>query len=583
MALFAGIVARDAPLAALPDQAVEVIEKNLSRRPGDRIQLHAGPGFAFAWLDFTDSESSCIREPAQQGAITLVAGNPLVDRGSGGAQRSRDLAELHRELSRGEFGLLRRTRGTFSAVHFDPDSRRLLLIGDKLGLRPIYYCVRRDLVLFASALRVLEASPLVPKHGDLQALAETACFGYPLGPRTALAQVRVIEAGQMVEVSPHDSRTHEYWRWDDIPVHDGPLETICEELAALFRRAVELRLGGSRRAVSLLSGGLDSRCVVATLRSLDVSVDTINFGPEGTADRVLGREMARALGTRHFEAPRGVPDFWLRLLDAYEQWRGQFEPDLTGNDGRKLWSGEGGDRVLAPVNLSEEVVSSMRAGAVDRAIAAYLRDERVGLPRRMFRRAARDIVRNMPLDGMRAELARRTSEDEGRRFHVYVLVTEARRSLSRFYENTDLSRIELIMPFYDAAVVEAAVRRPLDPFLNHRLYYRWLAHLPPVVRQVAWQAYPSSEPCPLPLPPGVRLQWQSWYTQEEDEEKWRMHVSLADSVMRAAHFPGWLLDRQVLRVARALLRMGFRSFGYLFEIAQPFVLYPLQTKPEFQS
>lgn len=573
MTIFAGIVARGPEPGPIPAEAVDSLRRNLSRQPGSETLLWTGATHAFVSLDFGVFDGTSVRT-SESGAISLFGGDPLIDRGSLEPSRVRDLKELHQGWSADEFQLLVQTRGSFCGVHYDPDRRRLWLVTDKLGLRPIYYALLDDFVVFATSIRVLESNPLVPRGGNLQGLAETACFGYPLGSRTVLDSVRALEAGQIVEVTPQASRSIEYWRWDEVSTCDATEEEICAEIQRVFTSAVRLRLGPRQHAVSLLSAGLDSRCIAACLRSRGLDVHTIGFGPRGSADQVIARQVSAALGTTHFEMSQGVADFWPRQASAHAAWitcSGTEWPDVIT---RALWTGEGGDRVLAPVNLNEDVIAAMRGGDPDGAIAAYMLAEHTGLPRRLFRRRVREAIRRLPPNGLRAELARHRNQDAARRFHLYVLVNEARRNIKQHFEDLDLSRVELIMPFYDAELVRIVLRHPIDLFVRHRLYHRWLAYLPATLSAVPWQAYPGSEPCPLPLPPDVRTQWESWYSDEEDREIWRAQLALADEIVRSKEFPHWLLRRPVLRVARHLLRLGFRRFGYLFEVARPFVAYP---------
>jgi asparagine synthase (glutamine-hydrolysing) len=571
MTLFVGVLAPHAQSAPIAPEVIAELRQRLSRHAGDRPREHVGPGYAFLWIDLGlhPGRSDHVDET---GAITLLAGDPLFAAATPDGD-DRAIAAFHGECREGRQVLLRSARGSFCAMHFDPVSRKLWLVGDKLGLRPIYYSLSGTYVVFATSMRVIDGCSLVPPQGDLQAVAEIACFGYPLGGRSPRAAVRSIEPNQVVEVTPGDRRTFSYWCWDEVPVQQAEPERICQELSRVFEDSIRIRLGSRARVVSMLSGGLDSRCVVACLRAAGVDVDTINFGPEGSADLILGRQAAQAMGTRHFEAERGVPDFWDRLAGSFESWRQRYGGDYPGQSCRLLWSGEGGDRVLAPVNLSATIVKHMRAGRLDEAVSTYMRAEQVGLPRRLFRSGSREKIRGLPRAGMRAQLDLRTSEDPARRFHLYVLLNESRRNIYRHFEDLDLNRYDLVMPFYDSEMVRLALSFQFDPFIGHRLYYQWLNSLPPAVTQVPWQAYPSAPRCPLPLPPDVRLQWSGWYSRSENFAQWRSHVGLAEKLLCNAHFPDRLLNRPILSLARLFLRLGIRRFGYVFEVAQPFVKY----------
>lgn len=572
MSLFAGVFCRTEGGCARLESGFAALRAALNRRPLERAEEPGGEHFRFAWSGGTSSSGGGLVR-GSGARVTLVGGAPIFERGADSHDPERDRQALHDALCAGDHRLLESARGTFCAVHVDPASRCLWLIADKLALRPIYFAVHEDFVLFASALRVLAGHPFLRPNGTLQAAAELASLGFPLGTRTALADVRTLAPGQIVRISADSSDAFEYWRWDAIPSRSVAPEDMCEALRTEFERAVRLRLPRGSDAVALLSGGLDSRVIVGALREFGARVSTINFAPAGSADLILGRETARLLGTEHFEADNGVPEFWPRLAHAYEQWRSAGGQQRQA--GTALWSGEGGDRVLAPVNLSPRVVAAMRAGKTDQAIAIYLVDENVALPRRLFRTAMYPAVRDLQVRGIRAEIERFECDDAARRFHLYVLCNESRRNIKAHFEDYDLHGIELVMPFYDSEFVRLALSYPIDEFLQHRLYYRWLDHLPGRPGSVPWQAYPSALPCPLPAPDGLRSQWDNWYTRREIREQRRKRRELARELMGHHAFPGWLLSRPTLMLAHALLLARVDRFGYLFESAKPFIQYPL--------
>jgi asparagine synthase (glutamine-hydrolysing) len=350
---------------------------------------------------------------------------------------------------------------------------------------------------------------------------------------------------------------------------------FCRQLRDTFSDAVKIRVPqGGAAEVSLLSGGLDSRCVVAALRGMGVTTHTISFGPAGTVDRELSARASRLLGTRHFEAGRGAPRFWQRMNDAVTAWSRDVSEIQGVRPSGRVWSGEGGDRVLAPVNLSPAVVELARGGDIAKAVREYLRLERVALPRGLFRAPLRHLATLHPYAGIEAEVARQDASDPGRKFHLYVLTNESRSNIDEHTENLDLYRFEMIMPFYDAQVLELALSHPLDAFLRHRLYYQWLEVLPGKPHTVTWQAYPSSLPCPLPLPPNLRLQWQQWYTDEEARQAEEEMRARARNLLAQDGLPDWLLHRPRLCVANLLLQLGFSRYQYVINAAAPFIEYP---------
>ncbi len=572
MTLFAGIVARAPGAPAIPAPLIAPWAARFGRYVDDRVEVDAGAGFSVFSADTGHCPGGA--RCAGDGAISWLAGDPLLGERAYADARARDFERLHADSVARDDTSLRTVRGAFCAVHLDTRRRRLVLVADKLALRPIYYAVVEDYVCFATSQRLLLECPAIPRAGDLEGLAQIATFGAALGERTAFEAVRCLLPAQVVEFHSGVQEVREYWRWDRIETIDAADDAICTDIRASFDRAVRVRLDAAGDAVSLLSGGLDSRCIVACLRERGMRVHTIGFGPTGTADDVLARRVADAVGAQHFAYTGDVPEFWPRLASAHASWAASVGVKALQPGARQVWTGEGGDRVLAPVNLTEGIIAAMRAGEPDRAIADYLALENAGFPRRLIRRRYRDRLAALPGAGLRALLERQGGAEGGRRFHLYVLLDEARRNIRPHYEDFDRHRIELVMPFYDSDFVASVLRFPLDRFLRHRLYNRLMEFMPAAATTVPWQSYPGSEPCPLPLPSGICTQWQSWHTPAQQREVRRQRLATAAAVVEAQPFPGWLIDRFVLRTAHVLLRLGVQRYAHLFESALPFVSHP---------
>src|SRR5688500_20333163 len=80
---------------------------------------------------------------------------------------------------------------------------------------------------------------------------------------------------------------------------------------------MDRRLANDRRSVAFLSGGLDSRCMVAELVARGVELHTFNFANDGTKDQVLGDTFAGIAGTRHTRIPRPAdPARWSMTMGS---------------------------------------------------------------------------------------------------------------------------------------------------------------------------------------------------------------------------------------------------------------------------
>jgi asparagine synthase (glutamine-hydrolysing) len=571
MTVFAGAL-HLRPGQLLPDGIARTLMQHLSRHPQDTPRLFTGPGFALAHLNLgvLDGDSAL---QAADGRVSVLAGEPLAGGHTAAMSRTDDLARLHADWVQGRTRVLQGARGAFCAAHVDPASRRAWLAADKLALRPLHYAIDGDVLLFATSMRVMLAlAPRLAERSDLTAQAQLAALGHRLGPRTAYEAIRSVEAGHAVEIDAHGARSHAYFRWDDVAPVECDADTFSARLYDTFTDAVRLRLGSQRRVTAHISGGLDSRCVVAVLRDHGTEVRSINFAPADSADMVLGRLAAERLGTRHFEYPHGSTDFWERMLVAHAAWLEALPAAERPPLHARVWTGFAGETVLAPTNLTAAMLPAMRQGRIDDAVRAYL--QRVGgeLSERLFVRRQRRHMAASLRESVRTEIERNRSTDPARRLHVFQLLNEPRGNLARHHEDIDLRRIEFTIPFCDAELVSLSLSWQIEPLLQHRFYYSWLERFPAGVREVAWQAYPWSLPCPVPPPPQrLRYQWaEDWVSKKARKAELKQLLDQFEACIENPGFPDKLLDRRNLRFAYLLARLGVTRYVYLLRHAHVF-------------
>ncbi|HEX8722811.1 MAG TPA: asparagine synthase-related protein, partial [Pyrinomonadaceae bacterium] len=450
MTLFAGIYARD-PRLPPPAAARDSLRRLLSRDRRDEPAVFDG-GRAF----LVKADVGAYGEPAwrvdEGGAVSALAGEPLLGAAGGGEGRrgrAEDLAELHGAWLAGDLDILRRARGVFCAAHYSP-AGGLTLAADKLCVRPLYYWAGEKYVVFSTALRVLEGLDLVPKELDVRAVAEQVGLGVPLGTRTPYAGVSLLRAGEVLRFDGDAASAHRYWRWDDIAPSARDEGELAREAYALFTEAVARRARGDAATFAFLSGGLDSRAVVGALRARELAVHTFNFSPAGSQDQVFGAGYARLAGTTHHEAPRrdeGGVDWSRMLADA---WRAAREGEGLAAERPQLgWSGDGGSVGLGHVYVSAEIVALTREGRTGEAVEAFLRQQEAHVPERFLRPRAAAALSDVLRRGVREELESVGCPDPGRGFHLFLMLNDQRRHLARHFENIDLHRLELQLPFHD--------------------------------------------------------------------------------------------------------------------------------------
>ena len=387
MSLFAGIYALtdEGRRPALPRSAVETVAATLSRFPGDTIQTYATPQLFLAHVDV-----GAFREPGWRVADGRVtACEP--ESHSGPRRRRRHGRKIWRgwpaRLGADPAVVLRECRGTFALCHYEEASDALVLATDRLGVRPLYVHIGRRFLVFSTALRVLEAVEQVPKRVDLRGLTEEVVIGFPLADRTRYADIRVLESGEWLQahygVAPARSR---YFRLEDVVPTEQSYEAFTDTAYERFLDAVACRCARDGMAISFLSGGLDSRCVVSALKALGKQIETISFDFADSPDSMIAEAFAQQIGSHHTVIP------CLSGLAPHEQLTyGVGEPPsrVVAVDvayPQLVFSGDGGSMGVGLIYMDDTGVRSLREGRVREVVEQHLGFSR--LPKRMFRPAA---------------------------------------------------------------------------------------------------------------------------------------------------------------------------------------------------
>ena len=209
-------------------------------------------------------------------------------------------------------------RGKFAIAVWDGERRRAVLARDRLGVKPLYWAQRGDLVVFASELKSVLASGLVEPELDYEAIDAYLTFGFLPGPRTPLAGVQKLLPGHRLIIDPAGARSEAYWRYPTPqPDHSLSEAEHGERLLELLEESVRLRLMSDVPLGAMLSGGLDSSLIVALMaRNMSEPVKTFSVGFREAAE---GNELADArlvanhYGTDHHELELSLHDQQLDL------------------------------------------------------------------------------------------------------------------------------------------------------------------------------------------------------------------------------------------------------------------------------
>ncbi|MBX7172016.1 MAG: hypothetical protein K1X72_13720 [Pyrinomonadaceae bacterium] len=570
MSIFAGIYCRQEN-KIIPKQVCEELNKLVSRKADtDRIVFKNDRNYLvkvdLGIFDeighFTDLN----------GEFSVLAGEPLLS-DSNYPNRKDDLIKIHQGLESSNYEPLETAQGVFCLVNIE--NNQLTLLTDKLGIRPIYYWFNDDFVIFATALRILENLSFIPKKMSVRAVTEVATLGYPLGNRTPYEDIFVLKSAEIVKFKNKEIKGCKYWNWDKIKISEESEEVLLKQLQQHFTQAVNRRLKRDKTTIAYLSGGLDSRCIVGALVGLNARVHTFNFARPNTQDQILGREFAKIAGVIHTEIPKEpgdiVPDYSAKMAEAWK--KSENKKDFPAEHPNLIWSGEGGSVALGHVHLSPVMIDLMRLGKLDETIDEYTQREHIYLSPKLLQKKVFTEVSAILRESVSAELAELDHQDAARNFYIFLLQNDQRRKLYGHFENIDLHGLEFQLPFFDSQVLGTIISIPIKMCLRHKIYVKWLYHLPEIVTSVSWQVYPGHEPCPLPIPDGLSYQWDDKYQNNEQKSKNGYLIRQGKEMLNSNDFPSDILSRKNIRLAVLIHQTGWRDYSYIIENAITFYRY----------
>ena len=273
---------------------------------------------------------------------------------------------------------MRDFRGMFAFAVWDRRRKRLLLVRDRLGIKPVYYYSGKDFVVFASEIKSLLQHPRVPREVDPDSIDLYLTLRYVPGPRTMFKNILKLQPGHWLTADENGVRTGMYWDLN----YGSHREIDLEEFQHLLEEAVRLRLISEVPLGVFLSGGLDSTAMLAMMTKINQGerVKTFSVGYE-TGDNLdaeieeaneftFAREAAAHFGAEHHEFRMTAHDFQnaipMMVSHLDEPMADPtciplyFISKLARNYITVVLSGEGADETMAGYTLYRKILALER-------------------------------------------------------------------------------------------------------------------------------------------------------------------------------------------------------------------------------
>ena len=373
-----GIVHKQASQAIDQDLLHAISEAMVHRGPGNsKHYLGTGIGLEMRWL--------AINTPPHKHPLMDGAGNPIWVVFDGELYNRAELKQalenkgvtfqsksdtdlithLYQEHGERFPDLL---NGEFAIGLWDAGERKLILVRDHLGVKPLYLAHLKDTLVFASELKALMQHPDVNREINWVAFSEFLTFQHTLAPHTILSSVQKLPAGHRAVYQEGKLTMHTYWdlHFPEETAKDQDEKAHIQQFQNAFATAVQRRLVAGPPAGAFLSGGMDSSAIVAMIAHLGAQEIYTYAGGHKSSDNQgeLSRAkiVAEHFKTHHHELPFSHQDY-IEILPRFIRYMDDPVADaaspirmlLAGaakEDVPFILGGEGGDDVTGGYGLN---------------------------------------------------------------------------------------------------------------------------------------------------------------------------------------------------------------------------------------
>nr|MCR5599041.1 asparagine synthase (glutamine-hydrolyzing) [Lachnospiraceae bacterium] len=163
---------------------------------------------------------------------------------------------------------LKLLNGMFAFAIWDNYRKELIMARDRYGIKPLYYAIVNNKILFASEYKAIILDKDINRRINLKALKEYLTFQNIFSNMTLLQDISILEAGSYLRINYTDDEitydSEKYWDYNfEESLNPLSYEECKEELDRLFNQAVRRQLVSDVEVGSYLSGGIDSGSIVA--------------------------------------------------------------------------------------------------------------------------------------------------------------------------------------------------------------------------------------------------------------------------------------------------------------------------------
>lgn len=200
------------------------------------------------------------------------------------------------------FDFLKDIDGYYVSVLYNKEQNRVYLISDRFGYKTLYWGIVDGNLVWSSELKGFLAHKDFKQTIDLEAVKEFFGTGHLLEDCTWFKDIELVPPASVIAFDIKDSKIkhHHYWSWSDIKlVTIADERELAKEIGQLLKEAVHKRVKYKERIGISLSGGLDSRAILAAVPNEYQNLHTFTFGCENCDDIKIAAKVSKIRGAKH--------------------------------------------------------------------------------------------------------------------------------------------------------------------------------------------------------------------------------------------------------------------------------------------
>lgn len=198
----------------------------------------------------------------------------------------------------------KRLRGMFAIALWQEEQQRLLLVRDRVGIKPLYFYQRGLDLYFGSELKAIFEHPEIDRRIDLEGLSYYLSLNYVPTPYTLVEGITKLRPGYWMEWRGGDVRHECYWTLSLWPEQRHSLESAKADLDQLLKASVREHLVADVPVGVWASGGLDSSTILhyaAGMSTQKLKTFSVSFRGKSFDESQYFRQVAAEYGTEHEE------------------------------------------------------------------------------------------------------------------------------------------------------------------------------------------------------------------------------------------------------------------------------------------